>query len=177
MSGLEALPFASGTFDIAVSDAVFEHCKDLEAVMRETKRVLRPGGFAYATYGPMWFCLGGDHFSGRGGLTHGYNHVELDSKDYQKYFREMRLAEEDAQSGGRYVELDLFSKLKTSEYFDIFRRCRFKVVDLILEVEPDALQFRKMFPERFDGIVRKYPGLTSDDLLVKTNIVLLQSIG
>jgi SAM-dependent methyltransferase len=177
VSGLETLPFASGSFDLAVSDAVFEHCRDLEAVMKEAKRVLRPGGFVYATYGPMWFCLGGDHFSGRGGLTHGYNHLELDSDDYRKYFREMQLAEEDAQSGGRYVELDLFSKLKTSEYLDVYRRCGFKVIDLILEVEPMAMQFRREFPERFDDIVRKYPGLTADDLLIKGNFVILQSIG
>jgi hypothetical protein len=125
----------------------------------------------------MWFCPGGDHFSGRGGLTNGYNHIELEADDYQKYFREMQLAEEDAQSGGRYVELDLFSKLKTSEYLDKFSRCGFKVIDLILEVEPDALRFRKEFPERFNGILRKYPGLTADDLLIKGNFVILQSIG
>ena len=176
ISGLESLPFASGSFDLAVSDAVFEHCRDLEAVVKETKRVLRPGGFAYATYGPMWFCFGGDHFSGRGGLTHGYNHIELEAEAYRKYFQKMLIPEEDAQSGGRYVELDLFSKLKTAEYFDIVSRCGFKIIDLILEVEPLALQFRKEFPERFLGILHKYPGLTADDLLVKTNIVILQSI-
>jgi SAM-dependent methyltransferase len=177
VSGLESLPFAPGSFDLAVSDAVFEHCRDLESVLKETKRVLRPGGFVYATYGPMWFCLGGDHFSGRGGLTHGYNHIELDGEAYKQYFQEMLVADEDAQSGGRYVELDLFSKLKTSEYLDIFSRCGFKVVDLILEVEPLALEFKEKFPERFKGILHKYPGLTADDLLIKTHLVILQSSG
>jgi len=177
VSGLERLPFEPGSFDLAVSDAVFEHCRDLEAVLKETKRVLRPGGFVYATYGPMWFCIGGDHFSGRGGLTHAYNHVELETEAYQRYFRDMQHAEEDAQSGGRYVELDLFSKLKTSEYLNLFSRCGFKVIDLILEVEPLALQFRREFPKRFNGILRKYPGLTADDLLIKTHIVILQSVG
>ena len=178
VSGLETLPFAHGSFDLAVSDAVFEHCKDLETVLTETKRVLRPGGFVYATYGPMWFCLGGDHFSGRGGLTNGYNHIELDSDDYQKYFREMLVAEEDAQSGGRYVELDLFSKLKTAEYLDIFNRCGFRVIDLILEVEPLALQFRKEFPERFNGILRKYPWvLCRGSCIDQGNFVILWSMG
>jgi SAM-dependent methyltransferase len=177
VSGLEELPFETGSFDLAVSDAVFEHCRDLETILKETKRVLRPGGFVYATYGPMWFCLGGDHFSGRGGLTHGYNHIELEADDYQKYFREMLVAEEDAQSGGRYVELDLFSKLKSSEYLDMFGRCGFRVIDLILEVEPMALQFRKMYPERFKGILHKYPGLTAEDLLIKVHLVILQSVG
>jgi SAM-dependent methyltransferase len=56
-----------GEVDICVSDAVFEHCRDFGAVLAETRRVLKPGGRLYASYGPLWFCGGGDHYSGRGG--------------------------------------------------------------------------------------------------------------
>jgi len=40
----ERLPFAGGSFDLAVSFAVFEHVQDQSRVAREVFRVLRPGG-------------------------------------------------------------------------------------------------------------------------------------
>jgi len=41
------LPFDDDTFDVVVSDQVFEHVVPLEASVREIERVLRPGGVAY----------------------------------------------------------------------------------------------------------------------------------
>jgi SAM-dependent methyltransferase len=41
------LPFEDDSFDVIVSDQVFEHVVPLEASLREIERVLRPGGVAY----------------------------------------------------------------------------------------------------------------------------------
>jgi SAM-dependent methyltransferase len=41
------LPFDDDSFDVIVSDQVFEHVAPLEASLREIERVLRPGGVAY----------------------------------------------------------------------------------------------------------------------------------
>jgi len=68
--------------------------------MAESARVLRTGGSFYATYGPMWFCAAGDHFSGRGGLEHVFAHVEYDESTYKEYFDSYLLPEEEFQSGG-----------------------------------------------------------------------------
>ena len=43
----ELLPFADGTFERIECDAVLEHVRKPEVVMREIERVLRPGGFAH----------------------------------------------------------------------------------------------------------------------------------
>ena len=62
-SSLEHIPLADGSVDVVVSDAVYEHCQNLRAVLDETSRVVRPGGLLYATYGPMLtltFSLGGE---------------------------------------------------------------------------------------------------------------------
>ena len=38
---------ADGSVDVCVSDSVFEHCRDLEGVLAESHRVLRPAGRLY----------------------------------------------------------------------------------------------------------------------------------
>ncbi len=40
----QSLPFETGELDLIVSSSVLEHLQDLEAFVRESARVLRPGG-------------------------------------------------------------------------------------------------------------------------------------
>jgi len=163
--------------DLCGSDAVFEHCRDLAAVLRETRRVLKRGGTLYTAYGPMWFCASGDHYSGRGGIEHVFNHVLLEPASYRRYFDAQINAVEDFQSGGRYVELDLFSKLTTSEYLAKFSEAGFRVDSLIVEVSSDALRFKRRFPERFAALVARWsPRCMPDDFLIKGNIVRLTKV-
>lgn len=163
-----------GSIDLCISDAVFEHCKDLPSVMRESFRLLRPGGVLYASYGPIWFSAGGDHFSGRGGLQHIFNHVLLEPEQYQAYFKTHLGETEEFQSGGRYVELDLFSKLTTSQYLDVFRNAGFEQDQLIIEISPDSLNFRRQFPDQFQHLLEKWrPRCTEDDFLIKGHLARL----
>jgi SAM-dependent methyltransferase len=164
----------SGSVDVCVSDAVFEHCRDLAAVLVESARVLKKGGRLYAGYGPLWFCGGGDHYSGRGGLSNLYNHLVLSPAAYRQYLDEFREESESFQNGYRYVELDLFSRLNTGQYLDCFRRAGFSIDDLILDISSDALRFRKDFPSHWRLLVDATAGqCTRDDLLVKANLVKL----
>jgi ubiquinone/menaquinone biosynthesis C-methylase UbiE len=57
----EQLPFADQSFDLVVSLAVLEHVSDVEKVVAETFRVLRPGGFAYFEV-PNNFCPFEGHY-------------------------------------------------------------------------------------------------------------------
>ena len=57
-SGLK-LPFADGTFDKVICSEVLEHIPDYRAVLKEIRRVLKPGGlFAVSVprFGPEWLC-------------------------------------------------------------------------------------------------------------------------
>jgi ubiquinone/menaquinone biosynthesis C-methylase UbiE len=50
LGNLEALPFPSASFDVATANMVVEHLANPEAVLREVRRVLKPGGlFIYHT--------------------------------------------------------------------------------------------------------------------------------
>jgi ubiquinone/menaquinone biosynthesis C-methylase UbiE len=48
----EALPFADATFDMASSYAFMHHVADHVAILREVRRVLRPGGLFYVDLEP-----------------------------------------------------------------------------------------------------------------------------
>lgn len=162
------------SIDLCASDAVFEHCKDLKTVLNESFRLLKPEGTLYASYGPLWFSAGGDHFSGRGGLNHAFNHVLLSANEYHAYFQTFLHIDEDFQSGGRYVELDLFSYLRTEEYCQLFQMVGFHIDQLILEVSPTALAFQARFPDQFTQLGKKYVDRCSkDDFLINANLVRL----
>lgn len=175
---LESLSFLpSGTIDIVVSDAVYEHCRTLPAVLAETRRVLSSNGIIYASYGPLWYCAGGDHFSGRGGISHCYNHLRLTADDYHNYFNAYREPVEDFQSGGRYVEIDLFSKLTTRQFLATYKQAGLEPLSLILEVSPEALKYRKLFPQEFASLLKRFASIISvDDLLIKANFAILRKM-
>lgn len=165
----------SGSVHLIASDAVYEHCKDLPRVMRESQRLLRPGGYLYASYGPLYCCAGGDHFSGRGGLEHAYNHLRLDQASYRRYLAEYHKEVEDFQDGVRYLELDLFSRLTTGEYLAIYREAGFIVTELVLELSDEALAFKKQFPQEFREMVKRNAGRCGpDDFLIKAHLLILQ---
>jgi ubiquinone/menaquinone biosynthesis C-methylase UbiE len=168
---LESVPDES--IDLLVSDAVFEHINNLYDVIKESYRILKKRGTIYATYGPLWYCAGGDHFSGRGGLANSYNHILLTYKDYDNYFSKYKIDNEDFQGGGRYVELNLFSKLRTEEYLEIFKNCGFEIDELILEISNNALYFKKRHVEMYKKMLLDNSICKEEDFIIKGNYVRL----
>lgn len=175
-ASLEESPFPANYFDAIVSDAVYEHCKDLLAVMLETYRLLRPNGIVYASYGPLWYSPGGDHFSPRGGFENAYNHVALSPELFGQYFKTNRNSNEDFQSGGRYIELKLFSYLTTKQYLEIFQQAGFIIESLILQISKDALKFRKDYPDKWKQLLElnSVPPISEDDLIINSNLIILR---
>lgn len=49
-----AMPFPDGCFDCAIATEVFEHAPDLDVLLRELLRVLRPGGLLFFTTPFFW---------------------------------------------------------------------------------------------------------------------------
>lgn len=55
------LPFEDDYFDIVVSFTVLEHVSDLQALLKECKRVIKPEGFFCFYFGYLYYCNLGHH--------------------------------------------------------------------------------------------------------------------
>lgn len=162
----------TGEFDIIASDDVFEHCKNLESVLKTLHSLLRNQGIMYAGYGPLYWTWGGDHFSGRGGIENGFNHLILDSEAYKTYYHNYLLNDNtEVQNGGRYIKLDLFSKLTSQEYFELYKKTGFNVESSIVYFSKyaEVLQGTEVVQE----VINKNPAITIDDLIIKSHYMLL----
>ncbi len=49
-------------FDAIVSSCAFEHINNLEQVIENIYQCLKPGGFFYSQFGPVWSGVNGSHF-------------------------------------------------------------------------------------------------------------------
>lgn len=55
------LEFPDESFSAVFSVAVFEHLLDFDLCLAEMYRVLAPGGYVFAEFGPIWSCSIGHH--------------------------------------------------------------------------------------------------------------------
>ena len=170
-----ALPFPPATFDGVASINTWEHIKQPEVVLAETRRIVKSGGWFLATFGPLYKSLGGDHVCDlRGGLEHGYNHLLLDPEVYMDFIEHMTvpgidIVDGSPRAGFLFVELDLFSHLGWREYYRIFSE--YLDLDLFtVHVDPAAIEFRNRFPDKWSAILDK--GHSKEDLLASAITVL-----
>jgi len=166
-------------FDIIISDAVFEHCKDFKSVAKVLSNVLNNDGVLYSSYGgPMWYTCGGDHFSGRDKIENSYNHLLLNKHEYQEYFnknvRNLEYELNEGGGGGVLVENDLFSKLSGNEYMKIFDDVGFDSLETIVELDPVALKLLNQSPEIKKKLISLDLPVNFEDFYLKTHIVYLK---
>jgi len=77
----DVLPYADGTFATVVSNSVLEHIPDLDPVMAEVARVLRPGG-------RFVFCVPSDYFLAFLSISRGLRRAGLSgpARSYEGFF-------------------------------------------------------------------------------------------
>jgi SAM-dependent methyltransferase len=79
-----ALPFCDGCFDRVICSEVLEHVPDYRAMLREIRRVLKPGGLLAVSvprFGPEWICwqLSYEYHAVDGGHVRIFRRAELRS--------------------------------------------------------------------------------------------------
>lgn len=159
-----------GCIDVIGSDAVFEHLKNLQEVLKEFYRILKPGGVLYATFGPLWYGYGGDHVSGYDQILSGYNHLILDPPEYRMYLEGMGEQRHSEDDGRTWIQHDLFSRLKPSEYLLLIEAAGFKRMFVSAIVDPRAV--RCIGDPKFDRL--KVSNLDELDLVVSGMTIIYQ---
>lgn len=163
---IEDIPFDEDSFDVLVSDAVLEHVRNLNAMVSETHRVLKPGGYALHMFGPLYFSYSADHCIGALGEEHAYDHLLSDEATYRSQIDQKDTFE--AATGnpelGFWAKNDQFSFATADDYVEAFRK-KFELVHLVVKISEKGLRFRDQFPEKWDELLTA--GVAEQDLLIK----------
>jgi SAM-dependent methyltransferase len=71
-------PYPDGYFDCVVSVSAFEHIHNLDRALEESYRILKPGGFLYSNFGPIYSTSFGHHlWLTIGDRTYNYHNTVL----------------------------------------------------------------------------------------------------
>lgn len=170
---IENIPFDDCTFDVTATAAVLEHVRNLKAMAAETARVLKPGGFALHSIGPLYYCYGADHCIGAYGLEAGYDHLLLDEETYRKRVndREFFRTASGNPDLGFWAVNDQFSFATADEYLAAFKR-HFDIALNIVKISSEGLEYRRQFPGNWKQLLGA--GVPECDLLVKGLAVVLR---
>lgn len=163
-----SLPFEDEAFDAAISVATFEHIQDLSAVLTEVHRVLRPGGWFYAFFGPIWSSCRGHHVRVQVG-DRGIHHYKPETNPLPDFCHLLLSRRELTEALKGRVDGDLvapvvewlhdttwINRLFHHEYLEIFSSSPFVVerlelqTDLVDEQLDRILRFRHPDESRFD---------------------------
>lgn len=167
----------SQSFDIISSFAVWEHVRDFDALIKESRRLIKPEGVVLSAFGPLWYTFSGDHFSAVGGLENGFNHLLLNQADYFNWIDSFQRQDSWATSEESYFEIrrhireGMFSYLKPRQYIQKVKE-RFNRLYTIAIISPEALAFRSAYPYKWQQLL-KQDELLEEDLLIKSLIMFL----
>ncbi|PZR72035.1 MAG: hypothetical protein DLM73_14485 [Chthoniobacterales bacterium] len=169
---LEQLPFPNDSFDVIASAAVLEHVQNLEAVSAESARVLKRGGLAWHSFGPLYFSFGADHCIDAYGDECGYDHLLLTEEQYLSRVSDQAFFDRQPNPNLPFwARHDQFSFAFAREYLATFRKY-FHVRHVVAKISGAGLRFRAEFPDKWQQL--RAAGIAEEDLLVKGLSIVLQ---
>lgn len=169
---IEAMPFGDVCFDLIATAAVLEHVQNLEAMTTETARVLRPGGWAWHSFGPLYWSFGGDHCIAAYGDDAGFDHLRLSEEEYQRKIYDQSFFDNHPDPNLPFwARQQQFSFATLAEYLVCFGR-HFEIRHLVVKISAESLHYRVTYPERWQELLES--GIHESDLLVKGASVILR---
>jgi len=174
----------SSSFDIAVSINAFEHIPNPELALLEMMRILKPGGYAFISFIPVFFCDEGSHMTEF--VTEPWAHLIYSEEEYIEMLRAATPGTEYYVNEFKYginklprkYYLDLFDKYNSEnggkKIIDIIKRklnnnyYKFQIIET--EIWEGVGDEKYLLHENFEKVKEKY-GI--EDLLFRgMNIVL-----
>ena len=171
-TSIESMPFEDRSFDLIATSGVLEHVRNISAMVEETARVLRSGGWAWHKFGPLYYSYGGDHCITAYGDAAGYDHLLLEEEDYQKKINDQSLFDQQNDPNLPFwAQQEQFSFAKAEEYIALFSE-HFDIKHVIVKITKEGLSFRESYPERWQQLTRA--GISEVDLLIKSLAIILR---
>ncbi len=174
----------SSSFDIAVSINAFEHIPNPELALLELIRILKPGGYAFISFIPVFFCDEGSHMTEF--VKEPWAHLIYSEEEYIKLLRDATPGTEYYVNEFKYglnklprkFYLDLFNKYNSpnngEKFTNIVKKlfnknyCKFSIIET--EEWKGVGDEKNLLHENFEKLKKRY---SSEDLLFRgMNLVL-----
>lgn len=180
----QKIALKSSSFDIAVSINAFEHIPNPELALLEIIRILKPGGYAFISFIPVFFCDEGSHMINY--IKEPWAHLMYNEEEYIKMLRDAIPDTEYFVNEFRYglnklprkFYLDLFNKYNSDnsskKSINVIKKllnknyCKFSIVEI--EEWNGVGDEKYLLHENFEKLKKRY---STEDLLFRgMNIVL-----
>jgi len=171
-ASIENLPYEDNEFDLVASDAVLEHVRNLTIAVKGMARVMRPGAFAWHSFGPLYYCHGGDHCISSYGLEHGYDHLLLEDSEYLALINNQQFYDTQPDPNCNYwAKTSQFSFWTPEQYLSLFSKY-FKIRHVLVKLSSEGLRYRELYPAKWAQLMKS--GCLEATLLIKGLIVILE---
>lgn len=170
---IEDIPFGTSHFDLVSSAAVLEHVRNIDNMVKETARVLKPGGLAFHSFGPLYYSFGADHCIAAYGPDSGYDHLLLDEDEYRKRISDRCFFQRTVGNPDLafWAVNDQFSFATAIDYLRAFQ-ASFEIDYVAVKISQEGLAYRDRHPQLWKSLLSA--GISEPDLLIKGLTVILR---
>lgn len=169
---IRSTSYADQTFDLIISVSAFEHITGLERALMEMHRILRPGGYVFSHFGPIWSTSYGHHLSTRYGMRNytywnvmlpPYCHLLMSAREIERLLVGRGYAPDLARAMSEYVTSSKDqNQLFFEDYEQLFKRSPFDIVLFKGYDVPEIAQRynAEITPALLDQLKARFPGKT-----------------
>lgn len=164
--------FPDNYFDIILSSSAFEHIHNFEDAIKEMYRILKPGGYLYSHFGPIWSTSYGHHlwvtyknkmYNYWNVILPPYAHLLMSPNEILQYLEEQYGSELSKVISNYVFYSDEQNKLFFEDYESIIRNSPFQIILFKGYDHSDLKKKYDLFikPDHFQKLKEKYPGKTN----------------
>jgi SAM-dependent methyltransferase len=141
-------PFGEEEFDAVLTFSVLEHLADIDAAFQEMNRILKPDGYSYHFFGPVWSGPYGHHVYAKPGDSlldfsvwqmPAYLHLLCQPHHIAEYYRKNGYTVDDVETAFHwFYESPIMNRLMYEDYARCFSRHGYVVMsEHMYHVVPD----------------------------------------
>ncbi len=134
------IPFEDNYFDYMFSSNAFEHIQNLDHTLSEAMRVIKPGGYLYSHFGPIWSAPDGHHidirvddiefyFWNKSEIPH-WAHLVFNENELCNLFEKKFSKNVAEKIVAAIYKSDWINRLNYEDYLDLFFKSGFNILHL-----------------------------------------------